>query len=77
MTKLLEKAIAKVKNLPESEQDTIAALILEELEAETKWQNSFAKSQDMLAEMAAEAMVEYDAGKTEESYQKILKITQY
>ena len=77
MTKLLEKAIAKVKNLTESEQDTIAALILEELEAETKWQNSFAKSQDMLAEMAAEAMVEYDAGKTEESYQKILKITQY
>ena len=66
MTELLEQAIAKVKNLPEAEQNTIAALILGELEEETKWQNSFVNSQDILAEMAAEAMLEYKAGKTEE-----------
>jgi hypothetical protein len=32
MTELLEKAIASVRQLPESEQDGIAAMILQELE---------------------------------------------
>ena len=66
MTELLEQAIAKIKNLPESEQDTIATIILEELEDETKWDNSFANSQDLLASLAGEAMKEYAAGETEE-----------
>jgi hypothetical protein len=34
MTELLEQAIAKLKTRPVSEQDSIAALILEELHAE-------------------------------------------
>jgi hypothetical protein len=34
MTKLLEQAIAKLKTRPISEQDSIAALILEELHAD-------------------------------------------
>lgn len=66
MTELLEQAIAKVKNLPDNEQDTIAAIILKELEDETKWDTSFASSQDLLANLAGEAMNEYKAGKTEE-----------
>ena len=66
MTELLEQAIAKIKNLPESEQDTIATIILEELEDETKWDKSFANSQDLLASLAGEAMEEYAAGETEE-----------
>ena len=66
MTELLEQAIAKIKNLPESEQDTIATIILEELEDETKWDKSFANSQDLLASLAGEAMKEYAAGETEE-----------
>lgn len=37
MTELLEIAIAKVKNLSDSEQNAIAAMILEELEDEAKW----------------------------------------
>ena len=52
MTELLEIAIAKVKNLPDSEQDTIAAIILEQLEYETKWKQSFVNSQDLLASLA-------------------------
>ena len=47
MTELLNKAIAKVKNLSEEDQNTIAAIILEEIEDEMKWQQSFADSQDM------------------------------
>ena len=36
MTQLLEKAYARLAQLPEPEQDTIAALILEEIEDEEK-----------------------------------------
>jgi hypothetical protein len=36
MTDLLEQAIAKVKQLPDSEQDNIAQIILKELETK-KW----------------------------------------
>lgn len=49
MTELLEQAIAKVKNLPENEQDTITASVLEELEDETKWEQAFANSHDAIA----------------------------
>ncbi len=37
MTELLNKAIARVKELPESQQNEIAAMILEELEDEARW----------------------------------------
>lgn len=66
MTDLLESVIAKLKTLPASEQDAIAATILAELEDEVRWDTAFAKSQDMLAKLAGEAMAEYHAGKTQE-----------
>ena len=66
MTKLLERAVEKARKLPETEQDAIAALILEELEDEIRWGKSFARSQDALAKLAEEAMKEERAGKTEE-----------
>ena len=65
MTELLEQAIAKLKTLPASEQDAMAALILEELEDETRWDRAFEQSQHVLAFLAAEAMAEYQAGKTQ------------
>jgi len=66
MTKLLEQAIAKVMQLPETEQDAIAAFILEELEDEARWDRAFSQSQDMLAKLAAEALAEDQAGKSQE-----------
>ncbi len=66
MTELLEQAIARLKTLPTNEQDALAALILEELEDENRWDASFAKSQDALARLAGEAMVEYQAGRTQD-----------
>jgi predicted amidophosphoribosyltransferase len=66
MTKLLEQAIAKVMQLPETEQDAIAAFILEELEDEARWDRAFSQSQDMLAKLAAEALAEDQSGKTQE-----------
>ena len=47
------------------DRDAIATIILEELENEMKWSQSFANSHDVLAELAAEAMAEYRAGETE------------
>jgi hypothetical protein len=66
VTKLLERAVAKVKQLSAAEQDAIANLILDELEDEARWEKSFTQSQGALAKLAAEAMAEDRAGKTEE-----------
>jgi hypothetical protein len=66
MTELLEQAIAKLKNLPATEQDAIAAMILAELEDERRWDEAFTRSPDMLAKLAGKAMAEYRAGKTQE-----------
>lgn len=65
MTQLLERAYAEVARLPEPDQDAIAALILEELEDERKWQKSFAQSPDALARLAEEALAEHRAGRTQ------------
>lgn len=40
MTELLERAISKLKTLPDDEQNAIAAMILEELEDERRWDDS-------------------------------------
>jgi hypothetical protein len=64
MTKLLEKAIEQIAKLPESEQDAVAAVLLEELASERRWTNAFAGSQEKLARLAQEALAEYEAGRT-------------
>ncbi len=66
MTRLLEQAIARVQQLSDSEQDAIAALILEELEDERRWDEAFARSADVLAKLAEEAEEEDRAGLSEE-----------
>ncbi|BAY16960.1 hypothetical protein NIES21_27940 [Anabaenopsis circularis NIES-21] len=66
MTELLEYTISRLKNLPADEQDAIAAIILDELEDERRWDEAFAKSPDLLAKLASEAMAEYRTGKTQE-----------
>jgi hypothetical protein len=64
MTQLLEKALHEVAKLPASEQDAVAAILLEELASEQRWSESFAKSQDSLAKLAKQALAEYAAGRT-------------
>jgi hypothetical protein len=66
MTELLQQVIAQIEKLPSDKQDAIATLILEELEEDQRWDDSFARSPDLLAKLAAEAMAEYRAGKTQE-----------
>jgi hypothetical protein len=66
MTELLRQAIAQIEKLPPDQQDAIATMILEELEDEHRWDESFTRSPDLLCKLAAEAMAEYRAGKTQE-----------
>ena len=66
MTELLNKAIARVKKLPESQQNEIAAMILEELEDEARWYRAFSSSQDLLAKLAVQALAEDAVGQTKE-----------
>ena len=64
MTKLLEKAINKVSKLSNDQQDALASLMLEELQSEEKWGKLFEKSQDILAELSQEALIEHNQGLT-------------
>lgn len=64
MSDLMIKAIEEINKLPEQEQEAFAAWILEELASERKWAERFANSQDLLAQMADEALAEHRAGKT-------------
>lgn len=64
MTGLLQKAFARASELPEEEQDALAAVLIQEMESERRWAEAFAKSQDTAAKLADEAIAEYRAGKT-------------
>ncbi|MGD1903608.1 MAG: hypothetical protein ACFB9N_15355 [Geitlerinemataceae cyanobacterium] len=66
MTELLTLAIAKLQALPPDEQDAIATILLEELEDEREWDESFSQSPGLLAQLAATAMAEHQAGETQE-----------
>lgn len=66
MTDLLQKAFAEASKLTEVEQDQLAQSILDMLTSEQRWSAMFARSQDVLAELADEALAEFRAGKTQE-----------
>ena len=61
MTRLLEKVLTEVYKLPAEKQDTIAAVILEELEDERLWDKAFAESQDKLAKLACKVRADIKA----------------
>jgi hypothetical protein len=63
MNTLLEKAFAAVAQLPESAQESIASLILDEIEAERGWDERFANSQDQLGELVRLAREEAARGR--------------
>ena len=65
MTKLLQKAFDEASKLPVAEQDTLGRILLEELASERRWEDLFAGSHDLLAELADQALAEHRAGQTE------------
>lgn len=65
MTDLLKKAFRKASRLPQEEQDRYASFILADLDAESRWEESFRTDPDALAALSDEAMRDYDEGRTE------------
>lgn len=64
MTQLLEKAFKEASKLPVVDQNALAKWVLEELEAEKKWELMFAESEDVLDKLADEALTAHKKGKT-------------
>ncbi len=66
MTTLLEPAVEKARQLPDSEQDAIARLVLDEIESERRWDRLFAESPEKPAKPADQAWAEHEAGLSED-----------
>jgi len=62
MNALLEKAIAELARLPESDQEAIASLILGEINSEREWDERLAATQDQLGELVRLARAEVARG---------------
>lgn len=66
MAQLLTKAFEKAAELPEPDQMAFADFILAELASEQRWQRAFDSSQNVLEQLAEEALAEHRAGRTPE-----------
>ena len=64
MNALLKDVLAKLEKLSPERQNELAAILIAEMEADERWDELFAKSQDELEAMADEALDEHARGKT-------------
>lgn len=64
MTKLLDRAFQEASKLPEIAQNALAKWVMEEMEDEKKWEMTFAETEDILEQLADEALVSDKHGKT-------------
>lgn len=67
MTKLLDKAVARARELPPESQDALAALLLDEIERDVAWDQKFGRSQALLTELADAARRDVARGDVSES----------
>ncbi|MDP5119118.1 MAG: hypothetical protein NWQ25_07030 [Prochlorococcaceae cyanobacterium MAG_34] len=61
----MSTAVATAAQLPEEEQDALAAILLEEMESEERWSALFADSPNLLERMANEAIQDFQAGRVQ------------
>jgi len=64
MTQLLKKAFQQASKLPVVDQNALAKWLIQELESEKKWEKMFAESEDVLDQLADEAIKARKRGKT-------------
>jgi hypothetical protein len=60
---VVTEAIERLRSLPRAQAEAAASMLLAEIEAETAWDDLFARSQDELAALADEALAEAAAGR--------------
>jgi hypothetical protein len=61
---MLKNAFAEASKLPAIEQNALARWIINEIESDRKWDKLFAESEDVLGQLALEALEEENSGKT-------------
>lgn len=66
MTTRLEQVFTEASKLSPREQDAFADWILAELRSEKRWDRLFAGSQEILSELASEALTEHRRSQTQE-----------
>jgi hypothetical protein len=64
MVTRLKDAFEKASRLPASAQEQLAEQLIEDIEGETKWDETLAGSQELLERMAADARRARREGKT-------------
>lgn len=64
MTELLRKAFRAAEKLSPEQQDALAAMLLDEIESDEHWDESFAASRSQLESLADEALEEHRRGRT-------------
>jgi hypothetical protein len=64
MTAMLEQAFQAASRLPELDQNALARWLLAEIGSERQWEHQFAESEDLLAQLALEALEEDAQGRT-------------
>ncbi len=67
MTQALSDAVASAAKLPEEEQNALAALLLEEMASEERWNALFSGSQSQLEQLASEALQDDEADNVQSS----------
>ena len=65
MTKALQDAFAAASRLPERDQDSLAAAILEEVALEERWASSLRATAGALEQLADEAIADHKANRAE------------
>lgn len=66
MVKLLDKAFEELAKLPETQQESMAQWILDELADEARWEQHFKGSLAQLAQLGKQALQDHRDGKTQE-----------
>ena len=64
MTEALRRAFQRAAQLPDADQDSLAGAILTEIEGEGLEESAFSHSQQVLADLAEEALEEHRRGRT-------------
>jgi hypothetical protein len=64
MSKLLERAMEEARKLPESDQDSIGAALLAEIDGGRRWEQLFAPPWAGSSRIADAALAEYGAERT-------------
>ena len=66
MTELLQQAFEQAAKLPQTQQDEFARFLLAELNSEQRWDELLNRpeSEDLLAQLADEALAAHRAGRT-------------